>query len=98
MKIKLLLCVVVVLLMTGGMQRADQKAISGFDQLKVLAGDWVGTTSEGKSGHVSYQVVSAGSALLERLQGEKEIKNIARIKTIARFEIWIMRDLNSIQI
>lgn len=72
MKIKLLFCVVVALFINGGVQRADEKATSGFDQLKVLAGDWVGTTSEGKSGHASYQVVSAGSALLERLQGEDE--------------------------
>lgn len=40
----------------------------GFDQLKPLVGDWDGQTASGKASHVSYQIVSGGSALLERLK------------------------------
>jgi hypothetical protein len=39
----------------------------GLENLKSLAGEWKGTTPEGESFTVSYQVISAGSAVLERL-------------------------------
>src|SRR5574341_1308936 len=40
----------------------------GFDQLKPLVGEWEGQTSSGKATRVSYQIVSGGTALLERLK------------------------------
>jgi hypothetical protein len=44
----------------------------GFEQLKSLVGEWEGTTGEGGSAHVSYQLVSGGTALVERLKGGDE--------------------------
>jgi len=43
------------------------KTNPGFEQLKSLAGTWKGVTADGKSVHVEYQLVSDGTALLERL-------------------------------
>ncbi len=44
------------------------KPSRGFAQLTPLAGEWDGKSPDGKTMHVSYQVVSGGNALLERLQ------------------------------
>jgi len=38
-----------------------------FDQLKALAGHWEGTTPDGKKVQVSYELISNGSVLMERL-------------------------------
>ena len=38
-----------------------------FDQLKTLAGHWEGTNPTGKKVEVSYEVISNGSVLMERL-------------------------------
>lgn len=49
-----------------------------FKELTGLAGDWTGTRSDGHAVRVTYEVVSGGSALLERLQsaGEAEMVTI----------------------
>ena len=39
----------------------------GFEQLKPLLGEWDGQAAGGKAVHASYQLVSGGTALLERL-------------------------------
>ncbi len=44
------------------------RSTPAFDQLKSLAGEWEGTNTEGAKGSVTYQVVSNGSALMERLR------------------------------
>ncbi len=44
------------------------KASKGFEQLKPLVGEWEAQTVQGKSAHAQYQLVSGGTALLERLQ------------------------------
>ena len=44
------------------------KSSKGLALLTPLAGDWEGQTPDGKAIHLSYQVVSGGSAVLERLQ------------------------------
>ena len=50
----------------------------GFEQLKPLIGEWDGQTSNGKPVHVSYALVSNGTALLERLAmgGEAEMVTV----------------------
>jgi len=45
-------------------------AAAAFARLKALAGDWEATTAEGKS-RLSYEIVSGGTALLERESSEK---------------------------
>lgn len=44
------------------------KSSRGFAQLTPLAGEWEGKSPDGKAMRLSYQVVSGGHALLERLQ------------------------------
>jgi len=43
-----------------------------FDQLKSLAGEWEGKTSAGAPVKITYQVVSNGSTVMERLQPSNE--------------------------
>lgn len=43
-----------------------------FDQLKFLVGHWEGTTQDGKKGQVSYELISNGSVLMERLSPGNE--------------------------
>jgi hypothetical protein len=45
---------------------------AAFNQLKSLAGTWVGSKSQGEPVNVTYEVVSNGSAVMERLQPAKE--------------------------
>lgn len=40
---------------------------AGFDQMKTLAGSWDGQTADGKDVKATYQVVSAGSVVMETL-------------------------------
>jgi hypothetical protein len=40
---------------------------AGFDEMKTLAGSWDGTTADGKEVKATYQVVSAGSVVMETL-------------------------------
>jgi len=47
-----------------------------FEQLKSLAGTWEGKTSDGKTATVEYQVVSNGSAIMERLHPHGELAMI----------------------
>ena len=47
--------------------RAAGKSQPEFDKLKSLAGNWEGKASDGRPVHVNYQVVSAGSALMESI-------------------------------
>ncbi|HWR50724.1 MAG TPA: hypothetical protein VN428_06435 [Bryobacteraceae bacterium] len=45
----------------------DGKA--AFERLKTLAGEWEGKLKDGVTGKVSYEVISGGSAILERSWG-----------------------------
>lgn len=46
-----------------------------FDQLKSLVGHWEGSTPEGKKGQSTYELISNGSVVMERLSspGEPEM-------------------------
>ena len=60
---------------SAGLPAADSKPIpspnadSAFARLKTLAGEWEATTSSGKV-HLSYELVSGDTALLERESSE----------------------------
>jgi hypothetical protein len=43
-----------------------------FDQLKSLVGTWEGTNSSGKKGEVTYELISNGSVLMERMHPGNE--------------------------
>jgi len=53
-------------------QSAPAKPAVGFEQLKSLAGEWQGKSADGQAVHVLYQIVSGGTALMERLSPAKE--------------------------
>jgi hypothetical protein len=40
---------------------------SEFERIKSLEGNWVGKMSDGKSVHISYKVISSGSAVMESM-------------------------------
>jgi len=44
------------------------RSTSAFDQLKSLAGEWERTSTQGSKVSLTYQVVSNGSVLMERLK------------------------------
>jgi hypothetical protein len=44
------------------------KPSNGFEQLTPLAGEWEGTTADGRAVRLSYELASGGTALLERQQ------------------------------
>lgn len=48
------------------------RTMPAFDQLKSLAGHWEGTTSTGQKGEVTYEVISNGSVVMERLHPGNE--------------------------
>jgi hypothetical protein len=43
-----------------------------FDQLKSLVGHWEGSTPDGKKGEVSYELISNGSVVMERMHPGNE--------------------------
>lgn len=72
MKARYFLYAAIVFALAGGSTEAQTKLAGGFDQLKSLVGEWDGTNADGKSVHVAYQMVSNGTALLERLKTPDE--------------------------
>lgn len=63
---------------SGTAQEHPAAPSKGFEQLKPLVGEWDGTNAGGNSVHASYQLASAGTALVERLQpaGEPEMVTV----------------------
>jgi hypothetical protein len=54
--------------LTAPLSAADSKSNAAWEKLKTLAGEWDGT-EDGKPFHVSYKVVSNGTALMETMNG-----------------------------
>jgi len=52
------------------------RSTPAFDQLKSLAGEWEGTKTQGFKVSLTYQVVSNGSVLMERLKSADESEMI----------------------
>lgn len=68
---RLLLLGVSCLLLVRGSALAQVPANAGFEKLKTLIGQWEATTRSGTHGTVKYELVSDGSALLERIGGDE---------------------------
>ncbi len=49
---------------------------AAFDKLKALAGEWQGKATDGKTVKASYEVVSSGTAVMERLETPDEMNMI----------------------
>ena len=52
------------------------RSTPAFDQFKSLAGEWEGTNTHGSKVNLTYQVVSNGSVLMERLKSADESEMI----------------------
>ncbi|MFQ5772431.1 MAG: hypothetical protein ACE5HX_17985 [bacterium] len=52
--------------------KAGEGAKKSFEKIKSLAGEWQGKGPKGKSVSVTYEVVSNGSVVMERMQSENE--------------------------
>ncbi len=68
----LLMLAVIVITLTSHSVLAQSKATPGFERLKSLVGEWQGKGPDGQQVNVSYQVISAGSVLVETLQSGTE--------------------------
>jgi hypothetical protein len=65
---RLLIVALATLGLTAPLSAADSKPNAAWEKLKTLAGEWDGT-EDGKPFHVSYKVVSNGTALMETMNG-----------------------------
>jgi hypothetical protein len=63
------------LALTSPLAAADSKSNAAWEKLKTLAGEWDGT-EDGKPFHVSFKVVSNGTALMETLDGPDAMQMI----------------------
>jgi hypothetical protein len=63
----LLLCMSLCVFAAAQEMHPPARTTPAFDQMKSLAGEWEGTNAQGSKVHVTYQVVSNGSVLMERL-------------------------------
>lgn len=50
----------------AGQEAVQGKAAGALERFKALAGEWKGTNSKGETVSISYEIVAAGSAVLER--------------------------------
>ena len=60
--------ILVTLFLIGQALTGQTKAGSAYEKMKMLEGEWQGTSSDGSPITVSYKVMSAGSALVETLE------------------------------
>lgn len=64
-------CLSLVLVMTmAARTRPVSQPVAAFEQLKTLVGEWEGKSTRGAAAKLSYEVVAAGSVLMERLKPE----------------------------
>jgi hypothetical protein len=68
----LVLCAFVATFAASQEMHPAARTTPAFDQLKSLAGHWEGTNSEGHKVDVSYEVISNGSVVMERLHPGNE--------------------------
>ena len=70
-----LIVALVTLGLTAPLSAADSKPNAAWEKLKTLAGEWDGT-EDGKPFHVSYKVVSNGTALMETMSGHDAMEMV----------------------
>jgi hypothetical protein len=70
MKLRMMVIATIVAIAAGMASAADTsnttQATAAFEHLKGLAGDWESKATDGKKSHTHYEVVSGGSAVVER--------------------------------
>jgi hypothetical protein len=68
----LVLCASVATIAVPQEMHMAARTTPAFDQLKTLVGHWEGATSDGKKGEVSYELISGGGVVMERLHPGNE--------------------------
>lgn len=68
---RLFLIGTVLLALVAAVYSGPKNSAGQFEQLKSLAGEWHGTDPKGQDIAVSYEVVSNGSAVMERIRGDE---------------------------
>ena len=66
------LCFFVTTLAVPQEMHPTARTTPAFDQLKALVGHWEGTTPDGKKGQATYELISNGSVVMERLSPGNE--------------------------
>jgi len=74
--ILLLLCLSLCVFAAAQEMHPAARSTPAFDHLKSLAGEWERTSTQGSKVTLTYQVVSNGSVLMERLKGPGESEMI----------------------
>jgi len=67
------------LLVVGVAALAEVPANPGFEKLKTLIGQWESATPNGNHGMVRYELVSDGSAILERMSGDAHAMDMVTV-------------------
>ena len=67
------------LVLVAGSALGQAPANAGFEKLKTLIGQWEMTTPDGMHGAVKYELVSDGSAVLERISGDKHAMDMVTV-------------------
>jgi hypothetical protein len=68
----LFLCFFVATLAVPQEMHPAARTTPAFDQIKSLVGHWEGSTPAGKKGQASYELISNGSVVMERLSSPNE--------------------------
>jgi hypothetical protein len=68
----LVLCFFVARLAVPQEMHPTARTTPAFDQIKSLVGQWEGSTPDGKKGQASYELISNGSVVMERLSSPNE--------------------------
>jgi hypothetical protein len=71
-RLTLSLTLLVAFMLSASQIQAGHRGSKQFDKLKSLVGEWQGKAADGKNVKVSYELISNGTALLERLMPENE--------------------------
>ena len=70
--LRLFLILNMVLVTTAVTGLAESKCQPEFDKIKSLAGNWQGKATDGKPVHISYKLVSGGTAVMESIEAGTE--------------------------
>ena len=68
----LLVCAFAVTFTVSQEMHPAARTTPAFDQIKSLVGHWEGATPDGKKGNASYELISNGSVVMERLSAANE--------------------------
>jgi hypothetical protein len=68
----LIVCAFAVTFAVAQEMHPPARTTPAFDQIKSLVGHWEGSTPDGKKAQASYEIISSGSVVMERLSSPNE--------------------------